>query len=76
MDHLYEKCADCHLFVEPNEALGEAQSGIALFIHLHRGDEADEALDESHEAKPSGMKATLATWRAYGPPKMRERFTS
>jgi hypothetical protein len=71
----YEKCADCHLFVEPNDV--EPVKGvddIALYIHLHRGDEADEAIDETHEAKPSGMKANLATWKAYGPQKMKERF--
>ena len=27
------------------------------------------------KATPSGMKATLATWQAYGPPEMRARFT-
>ncbi len=68
---LYEKCRDCHLFVEPNEASGE---GIAPYVHLHRGDEADEALDGSHEPEPSGMIATLTAWQTYGPPEMRERF--
>ena len=43
-------------------------------MHLHRGDEADEALDEKHEARPSGMLATLDVWRRYGPPEMRVRF--
>lgn len=71
-DTLYEKCAECHLFVEPNDQpLGQ---GFALYIHLHRGDEADEALDETHEALPSGQKANLATWKAWGPQAMRERF--
>lgn len=74
---LYEKCADCHLFVEPNDVEPiEGMSDIAPYIHLHRGDEADEALDETHEAKPSGMKANIATWKAYGPQAMKERFTS
>lgn len=78
---LYEKCADCHLFVEPNESAFDSDGNritapeIAGYVHLHRGDDADEALDESHEARPSGMKATLSTWRVYGPEAMRERFT-
>jgi hypothetical protein len=81
IDTLYEKCADCHLFVEPNDVeahweLGARESDIAPYIHLHRGDEADEAIDESHEATPSGMKANLATWKAYGPLAMKRRFTS
>jgi len=69
---LYEKCSDCHLFVEPNYAT--PREGVAPYVHLHRGDEADEALDESHEARPSGMFANLAAWRAYGPQAMRLRF--
>lgn len=69
---LAEKCADCHLFVEPNQATG---NDIAPYVHLHRGDEADDAIDGSHEAKPSGMKATISTWRAFGPAAMRARFT-
>jgi len=74
--YFYEKCADCHLFVEPNAAVSDfdTSEGIAPFDHLHRGDEADEALVWSHEARPSGMRANLATWRAYGPPEMRLRF--
>lgn len=67
---LYEKCAECHLFVEPNDQGPE----FAQFIHLHRGDYADERLDETHEARPSGLKATLDTWQVYGPSAMRERF--
>jgi len=78
-DYLYEKCALCHLFIEPNDSIEgrnpEYEATLALYLHNHRGDEADEALDESHEATPSGMKATLATWQAYGPPEMRARFT-
>lgn len=94
-DVLYEKCAECHLFVEPNDANicwvcdghgshiggkctecgGTGRIGdIAPYTHLHRGDVPDERLDESHEAKPSGMKATLSTWQVYGPSAMRERF--
>ena len=70
---LAEKCGveDCPLFVERNEPKGP---GVADFVHLHRGDEADEALEEKHEAQPSGMLATLDVWRRYGPPEMRVRF--
>lgn len=71
---LYEKCADCHLFVEPNDVEPIEGMTFADYIHLHRGDDADNALDESHEAKPSGMLANLNTWKAYGPPEMKERF--
>lgn len=74
-EHLYEKCRHCHLFVEPNPAF-EDLPGLAEYIHLHRGDEVDERLDEDHEAAPSGRKANLLTWQTYGPLAMRERFTA
>lgn len=64
----YEKCADCPLFIE------EIEAPHALYMHLHRGDEADEALNRSHEPRPSGMLATLNVWKAYGPMEMRLRF--
>lgn len=75
-ERLYEKCALCHLFVEPNSAFKDStpEFPIAEYIHLHRGDEADEALDESHEPAPSGMRATLSVWQEFGPPEMKERF--
>lgn len=66
---LYEKCQHCHLFVEPDDMDDTA------FVHLHRGDPADEALDVSHQPAPSGRRANLATWQTYGPLPMRERFT-
>lgn len=69
-DEMYEKCADCHLFVEVNETT--PQEGVALFMHLAR--EGDEELEASHEPRPSGMRANLTAWRAYGPPAMRARF--
>ena len=72
---LYEKCADCHLFVEPNDVDPIEGWTLAPYVHLHRGDAADEAIEETHEAKPSGMKANVATWKAYGPIAMRQRFT-
>ena len=71
----YEKCRDCHLFVEPNPSYGPPSPGIAEFVHLSRGNDADERL-EDHEAVPSGMKANLATWQVFGPVAMRERFVT
>lgn len=73
----YEKCAHCHLFVMPNPSIADPTNleGLAPHLHLHRDDEADEALDESHEAEPSGQKATLSTWEQFGPLAMRQRFT-
>lgn len=69
---MYEKCLHCHLFVEPN---GEGPE-FAEYIHLHRGDDADERIDESHEAKPSGFIASLDAWKVFGPSMMRERFVN
>ena len=46
------------------------------YEHHQRGDDADIALDESHQATPSGRKANLLAWKTYGPLAMRERFTS
>lgn len=76
---LYEKCLYCHLFVDENPAFQEGVliggMTIATHVHLHRGDDADEALDGSHEPTPSGRRANLLTWKTYGPVAMRERFT-
>lgn len=70
-----EKCKHCHLFIEGNASFEDStpELPIARYVHLSRGDDADEAL-ENHEAEPSGMIATLKTWRAYGPREMRARF--
>jgi hypothetical protein len=70
---LYEKCAHCHLFIEANYDPDDT-TGLAEYIHLHRGDEADEQIDDTHAATPSGEVATLAAWKKYGPPEMRARF--
>lgn len=71
----YEKCAHCHLFVEPNDdATGDP--ALAAYLHLHRGTPEDEELDSSHEASPSGDIRTLAEWKLTGPPEMIARFTS
>lgn len=70
---LYEKCLKCHLFIDVNDATSEDES-LAPYVHLHRGDDVDTALDESHEPEPSGRLANLLTWKTYGPEAMRERF--
>lgn len=69
----YERCLCCHLFVEPNPAYGD-YPGLAAYMHLCGDSEADEALDASHEPRPSGMIRTLAWWKLHGPPAMRARF--
>lgn len=71
----YEKCRDCHLFVDPNSAY-EPGSDIAEFIHLARGNAADDAIEETHDAVPSGMRANIPTWQVFGPVAMRERFVT
>lgn len=78
---LYEKCKHCHLFIEDNSpgnnpADMAANGGdIADWVHLNRGDEADEAIEETHNAEPSGLIATLNVWKKFGPPAMIARFT-
>lgn len=67
-----EKCGLCHLFIHENETYGDPT--LAPYLHSHRGDEADEALDATHEAQPSGQIETLATWMRIGPPQMLARF--
>lgn len=70
---LYEKCAQCDLFIDVNDTQGD---NIAAYIHLMSDDRpGDTELDESHEPTPSGQLATLSVWRAYGPEGMRARFT-
>lgn len=74
---LYEKCAHCHLFIESNGEIPATEAdrgGIAEYVHLTRGDAADNAIEETHDATPSGMRATLAVWKAFGPLAMRQRF--
>jgi len=70
---LAHKCKHCHLFIEENEYDSDFPN-IARWVHLTRGDEADEFYDD-HDAEPSGMLATLDVWREYGPTMMRLRFT-
>lgn len=71
---LHEKCVHCHLFVEANDD-DDVENGAAEYVHLSRGDAADERF-EDHEAGPSGLIATLDTWRIFGPSAMRERFVT
>lgn len=72
-EHQYTKCNQCHLFVETNPAY-EDDNTLAQYIHLSRGDDEDTAIEESHDAAPSGEKRTLAWWKANGPLPIRARF--
>lgn len=69
----HEKCADCHLFIEPNASTGDG-SDVAPYDHLTRGDEGDESVAGTHDARPSGQRGSLAWWRANGPAEMVARF--
>lgn len=70
---IYEKCKNCHLFIGENPSYGDTE-GLARWVHLHRGDNPDETLDETHQAEPSGLIATIEVWKKFGPPAMRARF--
>jgi hypothetical protein len=62
----------CPLFVEVNDDHEDDPDNIAPWIHLSRGDDADEAW-EDHEAVP-GESHTLDWWKSSGPERVRERF--
>lgn len=70
---MYEKCNHCHLFIERNDDEAIAD-GCAEWVHNHRGDDADEAVENTHEAKSSGEIAAIDTWQKFGPIAMRYRF--
>lgn len=67
------KCAHCHLFIERNHDYDEYPA-LAEYVHLTRGDAADNEIEASHDAQP-GQSQTLAWWKVHGPPEMRARFT-
>lgn len=69
---MFVKCAECHLFVEKNYTDGDTE--LAEYIHLDRGDEADEAITETHDAQPSEPARTLEYWQEFGPLEMKQRF--
>lgn len=71
---LYEKCLHCHFFIDNNDAWTN-EMNVSKYVHLSRGDEADEAWTEGHDATPSGMVASLSVWKDFGPDLMRARFT-
>lgn len=74
---MYEKCAHCHLFIEANDdAVEYPEMGFAAFVHLHSGSVADEELDGSHDAAPSGVIMSLDDWRVQGPAPMLARFAA
>lgn len=70
--YAYEKCAHCHLFVELVDEADALET--ASYIHMARGDGDDNAIEDSHDAMPSGEAHTLAWWKENGPLAMRARF--
>ncbi len=68
----YTKCGGCHLFVEPNHG---ADPDEAQWVHLSRGDAADEEIESTHDAKPGAGSHPLDWWRVNGPAALRARFT-
>jgi hypothetical protein len=64
----------CPFFIEENYSHIESpEAGYSKYVHLHRGDEADEAMDD-HEPLP-GECLSLDQWKTEGPLRVRERFT-
>lgn len=55
---LYEMCARCWHFVEPNDAEPNPYFTIAAFVHLDDGTK-----EHDHDAVPSGRMATLDEWQ-------------
>ncbi len=70
---VFTKCNNCHLFVELNHGAGPDE---AQWIHLSRGDDADEKIECTHDAGPGADSHPLNWWRANGPAAMRARFTN
>ena len=66
MTDLYELCADCDHFIEPNASepfFVDGRNIIADFDHLDDGDK-----EHDHDAYPSDAGArNLAVWRALYP---------
>lgn len=73
LDREYEKCSECHLFVERNDDAEQNQS-LAEYLHLYGDCDFCAATDDSHEAKPGGGIHPLSWWREHGPELMRARF--
>jgi hypothetical protein len=69
----FQKCAGCHLFIELSDDARE-DSALAPYVHLDRGDAADERVTGTHDAWPSGRLGTLDWWRENGPADMVARF--
>ncbi len=72
-DYPSTKCGVCHLFVE-RQSDDDIEAGFAEYIHLHRGDDADESLDDTHEAT-EGETQMLSWWMVNGPQEMLDRFS-
>lgn len=63
----------CPFFIESNYSYEtDPEGGWAEYVHLHRGDDADEAMDD-HDPVP-GETHPLDWWRENGPERVRERF--
>jgi hypothetical protein len=76
INNLYTLCAveGCPFFVDDNSAYQDStpEFPIAPYIHLTRGDAADDARDD-HEPVP-GETHELDWWKEHGPDRVRERF--
>jgi len=70
----YEKCRDCHLFIDRNDVEEDSDFEIAPFVHLYGECDLCVATDESHDATPGGGRGTIEWWKANGPELMRARF--
>lgn len=58
---LYEKCAHCWHFIEPNYDWDEDHS-LAEYLHLDNGEK-----EHDHDAEPSGDIRTLDEWKRVQP---------
>lgn len=70
----YEKCRDCHLFIDRNDSEEDGDFEIAPFVHLYGECDLCVATDESHDATPGGGRGTIEWWKANGPELMQARF--
>lgn len=69
----YEKCRDCHLFIDVNDVEYDDDT-LAAYVHLFGECDLCVETDESHEARPGGGRGTLDYWKANGPDLMKVRF--
>jgi hypothetical protein len=55
---IYEKCAHCWHFTEPNDTKPDEFFVYAAYVHLDDGGK-----EHDHDAEPSGDVRTLDQWR-------------